>query len=161
MAFIQGSNDRHPQSRSPGGGLGGSHFWPFFPSPLFRFLIFPFILVCVHYPSSTYRVNLSKADTCPISPYPKSLGVVVKAGGCGSVKCRALNGSNSSFPCIFQIFLPSSSPIPFLPFLLGVLWVCRGLNYPRRYPKAILSNLGHSPPRLGPSDSPWVDGPGP
>ena len=132
-----------------------------FPSPLFRLLIFPFILACVHYPSSTYRVNLSKADTCPISPYPKSLGVFVKAKECGSVRFKALNGSKGSFSWIFWIFLLSSSPIPFLPFFLGVLWVCRGLNYSRRYPKAILPSLGHCPPRLGPLDSPRVDGPGP
>ena len=76
-------------------------FLAIFPSLFFRFLIFPFILACVHYPSSTYRVNLSKADTCPISPYPKSLGVVVKAKECGSVRFRALNGSKGSFPWIF------------------------------------------------------------
>ena len=75
-----------------------SLFSHFFPSPLLRLLIFPFILACVHYPSSTYRVNLSKADTCPISPYPKSLGVVVKAKEFGSVRCRVLNGSKDSFP---------------------------------------------------------------
>ena len=73
-------------------------FLAIFPSLLFRLHIFPFILACVHYPSSTYRVNLSKADTCPISPYPKSLGMVVKAKECGSVRFRALNGSSSSFP---------------------------------------------------------------
>ena len=72
-----------------------------FPSPFFRLLPFPFILACVYYPSSTCRVNLSKTDTCPISLYPKSLGVVVKAGERGPVRCRALNGSNSSFPWIF------------------------------------------------------------
>ena len=80
---------------------GRLSFLAIFPSPSFRLLIVPFILPCVHYPSSTYRVNLSKADTCPIGPYPKSLGVVVKAGECGPVRCRALNGSNSSFPWIF------------------------------------------------------------
>ena len=77
---------------------GRLSFLAIFPSPFFRLLIFSFILACVHYPSSTYRVNLSKADTCPISPYPKSLGMVEKAKECGSVRFRALNGSNSSFP---------------------------------------------------------------
>ena len=48
-------------------------FLAIFPSPFSRLLIFPFISVCVHCPSSTYTVNLSKTDTCPISPYPKSL----------------------------------------------------------------------------------------
>ena len=76
-------------------------FLAIFPSPLFRLLIFPFIFACVHCPSSTYRVNLSKTDTCPISPYSKSLGVVVKAKECSSVRFRALNGSNSSFSWIF------------------------------------------------------------
>ena len=76
-------------------------FLAIFPSLFSRLLIFPFILTCVRYPSSTYRVNLSKTDTCPISPYPKSLGVVVKAKEYGSVKCRVLNGSKGSFPWIF------------------------------------------------------------
>ena len=76
-------------------------FLAIFPSPFFRLLVFPFILACVHYPSSTYRVNLSKADTCPIGPHPKSLGVVVKAKERGSVRFRALNGSKGSFPRIF------------------------------------------------------------
>ena len=80
---------------------GRLSFLAIFPSHFFRLLIFPFILACVHYPSSTFRVNLSKADTCPINPYPKSLGVVVKVKECGSVRFRALNGSNSSFPWIF------------------------------------------------------------
>ena len=64
-----------------------------FPSPLSRLLAFPFILAFVYCPSSTCRVNLSKTDTCPISPYPKSLEVVVKAEEYGSVRCRILNGS--------------------------------------------------------------------
>uniref|UniRef100_A0A7N2MKT2 Alcohol dehydrogenase n=1 Tax=Quercus lobata TaxID=97700 RepID=A0A7N2MKT2_QUELO len=40
----------------------------------------------------------------------------------------------------------------------GGLWVCRGLSRHRRYPQAILSSLGHSPPRLGPSDFPQGKG---
>ena len=76
-------------------------FLTIFPSPFSRLLIFPFILACFHCPSSTYRVNLSKTDTCPISPYPKSLGVVVKTEEYGSVRCRILNGSKDSFPWIF------------------------------------------------------------
>ena len=72
-----------------------------FPSRPSRLLTFPFILACVHCLSSTCRVKLSRTDTCPISPYPKSLGVVVKAKECGSVKCRILNGSKGSFPRIF------------------------------------------------------------
>ena len=76
-------------------------FLAIFPSPFSRSLIFPFILACVRCPLSTCRVKLSKTDTCPISSYPKSLGVVVKAKECGSVRCRALNGSKGSFPRIF------------------------------------------------------------
>src|SRR6266568_3385110 len=57
------------------------------------------------------------------------------------------------------------SPIPFLPLFPMGLWVCRGLNCPRLYPKAflcfILLSLGHSPPRLGLLDSPRVNGLGP
>ena len=76
-------------------------FLAIFPSPLYRLLTFPFIPACVHCPLSTCRVKLSKTDTCPISPYPKSLGVVVKAEEYGSVRCRVLNGSKGSFPLIF------------------------------------------------------------
>ena len=76
-------------------------FLALFPSHSFRLLIFPFILACVHCPSSTYRVNFSKTDTCPISPYPKSLGVVVKVEEYCSVRCRVLNGNKGSFPWIF------------------------------------------------------------
>ena len=58
-------------------------FLAIFPSPFFRLLIFPFIVPCVHCPSSTYRVNISKADICPISPYSKVVG-----GGCKSQRMR-------------------------------------------------------------------------
>ena len=57
------------------------------------------------------------------------------------------------------------SPIPFLPLFPVGPWVCRGLNGPRLYPKAILCFillcLGHNPPRLGLLDSPRVNGPDP
>ena len=76
-------------------------FLAIFPSPFSRSFIFPFILACVRCPSSTCRVKLSKTDTCPISPYPKSLGVFVKAKECGSVRYRALNSNKGSFPRIF------------------------------------------------------------
>ena len=76
-------------------------FLAIFPSLFSRKLIFPFILACVRCPSSTCRVKLSKTNTCPISPYPKSLGVVVKAKECGFVRYRALNGSKGSFSRIF------------------------------------------------------------
>ena len=92
----------------------------------------------------------SKTDTCPISLYPEWLGVVVKAGEYGSVRCRVLNGSKGSFPWslyfpaypfllaqIFQIFSQVVS-VPFLPFLLMRSRTCRGLNRPRLCPKTIL-----------------------
>ena len=70
----------------------------------------------------------------------------------------------TAFPGYFR-FSFKLSPIPFLPLFLVGLWVCRGLNCPRLYPKAILcfilSGLGHNPPRLEPVDSPQVNGPGP
>ena len=78
-------------------------FLAIFPSQVYRWLTFPFILARVHCPSSTCRVNLSRTDTCPISLYPKLLGVVVKAKECGSVRCRVLNGSKGNFPLIFWI----------------------------------------------------------
>ena len=74
-----------------------------FPSQPSGFLPFPFILACVPYPSSTCRIDFSKTDTCPISPYPEWLGVVVKAGEYGSVRCRVLNGSKGSFPWLFTL----------------------------------------------------------
>ena len=76
-------------------------FLAIFPSQVYRLLTFPFILARIHYPSSTYRVKSSKTDTCPISPHPKSLGVVVKVKEPGSVRCRALNGNKGSFSWIF------------------------------------------------------------
>ena len=136
-----------------------------FPSPPSKLLTFPFIPACVHCLSSTCRVKLSKTDTCPISPYPKSLGVVVKAEEYGSVRCRVLNGSKGSFPLIFYIFISSLVLYRFCPFFRWDFGFCRELNCPQLYPKAILcfilSGLGHSPPRLGPLNSPRVDGPGP
>ena len=86
------------RSLSLGGGLGGSGFFAIFPSLCSGLLTFPFILAYVPYPSSTCRIDFSKTDTCPISPYPEWLGVVVKTGEYGSVRCRVLNGSKGSFP---------------------------------------------------------------
>ena len=88
-------------------GAGRLSFLAIFPSLFSRSLIFPFILAYVRCPSSTCRVKLSKTDTCPISLYPKSLGVVVKAKECGSIRYRVLNGSKGSFPWIFWIFFPA------------------------------------------------------
>ena len=65
-------------------------FLAFFPSPPLGLLVPLFILVCIPYPSSTCRIDFSKTDTCPISPYPKWLGVVVKVEEHGFVRCRML-----------------------------------------------------------------------
>ena len=90
------SNRVRSRSLSPGGGLGGSGFWPFFPAPSPGLLVPPFILACIPYPSSTRRIDFSKTDTCPISPYPKWLGVVVKVEEHSSVRCRMLYCSSGS-----------------------------------------------------------------
>ena len=100
MAFIHSLNRVRPRSLSPRGKLGGSGFLPFFPATFPGLLIFPFILACLSYPTSTFGVRFSKTDTCPISPYPEWLGVVVKAEGYGSVRCRVLNGSKCTFPFV-------------------------------------------------------------
>ena len=76
------------RSLSPRDGLGGSGFWPFFPARFSGLLVPLFILVCTPSPSSTCRIDFSTTDTCPISPYPKWLGVVVKVEEHGSVRCR-------------------------------------------------------------------------
>ena len=140
-------------------------FLAIFPSPFFRLLIFPFIFASVHCPSSTYRVNISQVDICPISLYSKSFRVFIKVKECGSVRFRELNGSKGSFPWIFLDFLSSFVLYRFCPSFRWDFWVCRGLNCPRLYPKAILCiillSLGQSPPRLGPLDSPRVNGSGP
>ena len=78
--------------------VGRLWFFAIFPRPCSGLLSFPFILACVPYPSSMCRIDFSKTDTCPISPYLEWLGVIVKAGEYGSVRCRVLNGSKGSFP---------------------------------------------------------------
>ena len=123
-----------------------------FPNPFLWILTFPFILACILYPTFTCRIDLSKTDTYPINPYPEWLGVVVKAEGYGSVRCRVLNGSKGSFPFVLgrlnypaypslltYIFLDffQTVPIPFLSFFLGGPRTCRGLNHPRLCPKTI------------------------
>ena len=48
------------------------------------------------------QIQIYGADTCPISPSPKSLGVVVKARKQGSVSCRTLNALTAAFSQIFS-----------------------------------------------------------
>ena len=54
-------------------------------------------------PISTVHVQIQiyGTDTCPISPSPKALGVVVKVGKQGSVSCRTLNVLAAAFSQIF------------------------------------------------------------
>ena len=118
------------RSLSPRGGLWGSSFWPFFPALFSGSLVPLFILACIPYPSSTCKLNFLGLKTRPVSPYLKWLGVVVKAEEHGSVRCRVLNGNNSSFPFVlgrytiqhlllywhrYFRFFSQTVPIPFLP----------------------------------------------
>ena len=86
----------------------------FFPSPFFWIAYFSFYLSL--YPSSNVHVwvRLSRTDTCPISPYPKWLEVVVKAEEYGPIRCRVLYCSTGSF---FTWVAPALCS----PFLLGAL----------------------------------------
>ena len=102
MVFIHDLDRVRLGSLSPECGLGDSGFWPFFPAPFPGLLIFSFILASLPYPTSTCGVRFFKIDTCPISPYPEWLGVVVKVEGYGSVRCRVLNGSKCSFPFVLD-----------------------------------------------------------
>ena len=143
MVSIHNLNRIRPRNLSPGGGLRSSGFLPFFPASFPELLTFPFILACIPYPTSTCRVRFSRTDTCPISPYPEWLGVVVKAVEYGSVRYRVLNGSKGSFP-----------------FVLGRYTVQRTLLYWPRYfrffPKLFLyrfypsfqGNLGYAEDRI-------------
>ena len=85
--------------------VGRLWFLAIFPSPCYELFTFPFILASIPYPSSTCRIDFSKTDTCPISPYPEWLGVVVKPGEYSSVRCRVLNGSKGSFS--WSLYFPA------------------------------------------------------
>ena len=139
-----------------------------FPSPLSRSAYFSFYTGL--YPLSNVHVwvRLSRTDTCPISPYPEWLGVVVKAEVYGSVKCRVLNGSRGSFPFVFGRYT-IQCPFPYepryfryfpklflycsYPFFQGDLGYAEDriiLNYISRLLGLLLHVLGYTPPRLGP-----------
>ena len=70
----------------------------FSPSPLF-YIIF------LQSPPPTCIFRFYGADTYPISPSPKSLGVVVKAGKQGSVSCRTLNALAAAFSLSFSFLI--------------------------------------------------------
>ena len=118
------------------------------PSPQIAYISFYINL----YPLSNIhvQVRLSRTDTCPISPYPKWLGVVVKAEKHGSDRCRVFNGNNGSFPFVFCRhtvqgsfvyqhryfrFFPKTESIPFLPFLSRGPRGGRGQSHPRLHLK--------------------------
>ena len=87
-----------------------------FSQPLFRIACFSLYISLYSLSYVHVYVRLSRTDTCPISPYPKWLGVVVKTEEYGSVRYRVFNGSNGSFP-----------------FVLGHHTVQRSFLYQRRY----------------------------
>ena len=62
------------------------------------------------------QIQIDSDDTCPISPFPKSLGVVVKVEKQGSVSYRAFNVIVAAFPQIF-----SGLPLSFS-FLILILF---------------------------------------
>ena len=55
-------------------------------------------------PNVHVQIEIHRANTCPISLFPKSLGVVVKAEKHGSVRYRALNAIVAAFSQIFSSF---------------------------------------------------------
>ena len=65
VVFLYGLDRVRLGSLSHRGGLGGSDFWPFFPAPSPGLLIFPFILACVPYPSSTCRIDIPRLILVP------------------------------------------------------------------------------------------------
>ena len=81
----------------------GHHGWEDGLSPpLSHCLSYPFIRGFILSPASTYKLTFLGLKTCPVSPYLEWLGVVIKAKEHGSVRCRVLNGSNSSFPFVLS-----------------------------------------------------------
>ena len=136
-------------------------------SPFPDSLTFSFILACVRCPSSTCRVNLYKTDICPISLIPELLGMIDKVEEYGSARCRVLSGKGhkGNFPKNILGLFSSLVLYQFYPFFQVGFWICRGLNCPWLYSKTVLcsmlSGLDHSSPRLGPSDSPRANRPGP
>ena len=75
-------------------------FLAIFPQPFLR-ITCPFFYISLCSLSFVHvQDRLSRTDICPISPYPKWLGVAVKTEEHGSVRCRVLNGSKGSFPFV-------------------------------------------------------------
>ena len=71
------------------------------PSP-FVFALSPILYYLPSISTVHVQIQIYGADTCPISPSPKSFGVVVKAGKQGLVSCRILNALAADFSQIFS-----------------------------------------------------------
>ena len=72
-----------------------------FSQPLFWIAYFSFY-TSLYPPSNVHvQVQLSRADTCPISPYPKWLGMVLKTEKHCSVRRRVFNCNNGSLSFVF------------------------------------------------------------
>ena len=136
-------NRAYPRRLSPRHGLGGSGSWTWSQSPFWTasssFYTSFFPSLHVHMQVQLYRVG-----TCPISPYPKWLDVVVKAEKHGSVRCRVLDYSNGSLSfvlCRFNTFPVRRNDSEchhqdqVAPFALGYIYG-RGGSFP--WPRRIL-----------------------
>ena len=170
VVFIRKINYARSRSLSPRYGLEGSGSQPFFLAIFSGLLTSPIILTFTPPANVHVQVRLSRIDTCPISPYPKWLGVVVKAEEHGPVRCRVFNGSNDSFPFVlcrhtvqgsffyqrryFRFFpkLFLYRPYPFFQVGLGDTEDKVILSYVSRLLGILLYVLGYIPHRLGP----WI-----
>ena len=122
-------------------------------APRLPALFFPFLLYlyCLPLISTIHvQIQINSADTCPINPSLKFLGVVVKAKKYSSVSCRAFNVIVVAFSQIFPCLpLSCSLLIPIIfhgmvrsvalngrPFPLSSAWPGRGGVLPRTGPLA-------------------------
>ena len=69
--------------------------------PPLVFALFSILYYFPSIPTAHVQIQIYGADTCPISPSPKSLRVVLKAGKQGSVSCKTLNALAAAFSQIF------------------------------------------------------------
>ena len=154
----------------------GHHGWEDGLSPLLYCFSFLFILAFTLSLVSTCKLNFLGLKTCPVSPYLEWLGVVVKAEEHGSVRCRALNGSNGSLPFVlgrytiqrlllywhrYFKFFPRLFIYRFCPFFQGDLRYAENriiLGYVSRLFGFLLHILGYTLLWLGPQ---CKNGPGP
>ena len=71
------------------------------PGSLFFFLFSSILYYLPSISTVHVQIQIDSANTCPISPSLKSLGVVVKAKKHGSVSCRTFNVIVAAFSQIF------------------------------------------------------------